>query len=264
LQSLQIDWKRIIQDYQAITETKGLDALCDEIETLVAWLKNAASKCEYKEYKRFMAYLLEIHTDTEQRLFSMLGDVFGEVNAQSAGTKFDKFDAEIAGYQQIIKEKEALIARGEEVLSNKRRVEILQKKIADLQRMKAQFEARSGGVSDKSREVFLARCRALAEGKELASGAVDDSIGNVLRAKEVTKAMLLEDFVQKHLHTLCRYFKASIPILQKLCEIDIPEDYRVYDKNGECYIVLDDIKEYDKTKAIREKYNLKALARREE
>jgi hypothetical protein len=260
---VQIDWKRIIQDYQAITETKGLDALCDEIETLVAWLKNAASKCEYKEYKRFMAYLLEIHTDTEQRLFSLLGDVFSEVNAESSGTKFDKFDAEIAGYQQTIKEKEALIARGVEVLSNKRRVEILQKKIADLQRMKAQFEARSGGVSDKSREAFLARCRALAEGKELTSGVVDDSIGNVLRAKEITKAMLLEDFVQKHLHALCRYFKASIPILQKLSEIDIPEDYRVYDKNGERYIVLDDVKEYDKTKAIREKYNLKALARRE-
>jgi hypothetical protein len=262
LQSVQIDWKSIIQDYQAITETKGLDALCDEIETLVAWLKNAASKCEYKEYKRFMAYLLEIHTDTEQRLFSLLGDVFSEVNAESSGTKFDKFDAEIAGYQQTIKEKEALIARGVEVLSNKRRVEILQKKIADLQRMKAQFEARSGGVSDKSREAFLARCRALAEGKELASGAVDDSIGNVLRAKEITKAMLLEDFVQKHLHALCQYFKASIPILQKLCEIDIPEDYRVYDKNDERYIVLDDVKEYAKTKAIREKYNLKALARR--
>lgn len=262
LQSAQINWKTVIQDYQAITETRGIDALCGEIGTFVARLKNAVSKCEYKEYKRFMAYLLEIQTDTEQRLFSLLGDVFGEVNAESAGTKFDKFDAEIAGYQQTIKEKEALIARGVEVLSNKRRVEILQKKIADLQRMKAQFEARSDGVSDKSREAFLARCHALAEGKELANDAVDDSIGNVLRAKEVTKAMLLEDFVQKHLRAIYQYFKKSTPILQKLCEINIPEDYRVYDKDGARYIVLDDVKEYDKTKAIREKYNLKALARR--
>ena len=262
LQSVQIDWKRIIQDYQAITETKGLDALCDEIETLVAWLKNAASKCEYKEYKRFMAYLLEIHTDTEQRLFSLLGDVFSEVNAESSGTKFDRFDAEIAGYQQTIKEKEELITRGVEVLANKHRVERLQKKIGDLQRMKAQFEARSGGVNDKSKGAFLAKCRAWAAGNDVKHDAVDDSIGNVLRVKEVTKAMLLETFAQKHLHALCQYFEKSIPILQKLCEIDIPEDYRVYDKNGERYIVLDDVKEYDKTKAIREKYNLKALARR--
>ena len=76
------------------------------------------------------------------------------------------------------------------------------------------------------------------------------------------KAGFLEELVAKHLYSLCRYFKESTPILQRLCEIDIPEDYRVYDKNGERYIVLDDVKEYDKTKAIREKYNLKALARR--
>ena len=262
LQSVQIDWKSMIQDHQAITETKGLDALCDEIETFVAWLKDATKRCVYTDFKRIMAYLLEIHTDTEQRLFSLLGDVFSEVNAESSGTKFDRFDAEIAGYQQTIKEKEELIARGVEVLANKHRVERLQKKIEDLQRMKAQFEARSGGVNDKSKEAFLAKCRAWAAGNDVKHDAVDDSIGNVLRAKEVTKAMLLEAFAQKHLHALCQYFEKSIPILQKLCEIDIPEDYRVYDKNGERYIVLDDVKEYDKTKAIREKYNLKALARR--
>ena len=262
LQSAQINWKTVIQDYQAITETRGIDALCGEIGTFVARLKNAVSKCEYKEYKCFMAYLLEIQTDTEQRLFSLLGDVFGEVNAESAGTKFDKFDAEIAGYQQTIKEKEALISRGVEVLSNKRRVEILQKKVADLQRMKAQFEARSGGVSDKSKEAFLTKCRAWAEGNGTSDANVDDSIGNVLRAKEITKAMLLEEFAQKHLYTLCRYFKKTTPVLQALCEIDIPEEYRVYDKDGERFIVLDDAKEYDKTKAIREKYHLNALARR--
>lgn len=262
LQSVQIDWKSMIQDHQAITETKGLDALCDEIETFVAWLKDATKRCVYTDFKRTMAYLLEIHTDTEQRLFSLLGDVFSEVNAESSGTKFDRFDAEIAGYQQTIKEKEELIARGIEVLANKHRVERLQKKIDDLQHMKAQFEARSSGVNDKSKEAFLAKCRAWAAGNDVKHDAVDDSIGNVLRAKEVTKAMLLETFAQKHLHALCQYFEKSIPILQMLCEIDIPEDYRVYDKDGERYIVLDDVKEYDKTKEIREKYNLKALARR--
>ena len=66
--------------------------------------------------------------------------MLNSINEESSGTKFDKFDNEIAGYEQTIKEKNELIKKDIEVLSNKRRVEILTRKINNLLELKKHFE----------------------------------------------------------------------------------------------------------------------------
>ena len=74
--------------------------------------------------------------------------MFNSINEESSGTKFDKFDNEIAGYEQTIKEKNELIKKDIEVLSNKRRVEILTRKINNLLELKKAIVACAGPVTN--------------------------------------------------------------------------------------------------------------------
>ena len=74
-----------------------------------------------------------------------------------------RFPNEIEGYRQTIIEKTTLIEKGVEVLSNKRRVEILNKKINDLLVLKKKFESNSRAVTNKKKTQFLERCREILE-----------------------------------------------------------------------------------------------------
>ena len=47
-----------------------------------------------------------------------------------------------------------------------------------------------------------------------------------------------------------------------MCSIEIPDDYTVYDAEGKRMIVIGEISEFEKTKEIQEKYNLKCVVRR--
>jgi hypothetical protein len=53
-----------------------------------------------------------------------------------------------------------------------------------------------------------------------------------------------------------------VPLVEQLLAIEIPEDYQVFEKEGQRYIVIDELKEYEETKTIREKFNLLCLTRR--
>lgn len=53
-----------------------------------------------------------------------------------------------------------------------------------------------------------------------------------------------------------------VPLIKQLLAIEIPEDYQVFEKEGQRYIVINEIKEYGDTKAVREKFNLLCLTRR--
>ena len=81
------------------------------------------------EIKKFdVALTLSIGEKTfeeyQNGLFDDCAFMLNEVNSESSGSKFDKFDAEIEGYRKTIKEKEVLVFMGTDVLSNKRRIEI--------------------------------------------------------------------------------------------------------------------------------------------
>ena len=53
-----------------------------------------------------------------------------------------------------------------------------------------------------------------------------------------------------------------IPLVEQLLAIEIPEDYQVFEKEGQRYIVINELEEYSDTKTIREKFNLLCLERR--
>lgn len=253
--------KNIMNVYNSFMEQDyGLIKFLLEAEKFTKDFDDRIEKCDYKNYHNWLNNIIELFKKNGTDLIDICKNMFNSLNKESSGTKFDKFDNEIAGYEQTINEKNALIQKGIDVLSNKRRVEILTKKINDLLELKKHFENNSSSRNDKNLNAFIEHCKELLEGKHKVIN--DDSIGNIVKPKEETKLAKLEAFVENYLFSIKKYVDECLIILEKLINESIPEDYAVYDNKGQRYIIITDLAEFEKTKPICSKFNLKCIARR--
>lgn len=238
----------------------GLCLLCEEIIGFDKRLNEIIKKHNYKNY------YVEVNNLTELVNYSTTEDyckeLFLKVNSESSGSKFDKFDVEIAGYRQTIEEKKVLIDKGIEVLSNKRRVEILEKKIADLTVMKQRFSGSAAVRDNKQLDTFLTLCKQVVEGKFVEEKREVDSIGNVLAAKEASKIARLELFVKTYLYEFNQFVNAVKEIFKQFEAVDIPTDYIIYEQDGKRVIAIESEQEFYDTKNIRKHFNLHCMARR--
>lgn len=259
--SQNIDFDGIRSDYSAcLSQDYGLMALFDATQNFSVSLNRMVKKIDYKQYYDVIHKILNTFQYTKDKLNDILSLMFNEINAESSSNKFDKFDAEIDGYRRTIKEKEILIGKGIEVLSNKRRIEILNKKIQDLIQLKDKFFNGSASSSNKKQEQFINRCSNILSGKaEAISG---ESIENIVKTKEETRSAKLDSFISKYLYELGRYIENCINILKDLSNEKIPTDYIVYEKNKQRYVVIDTEQAFFDTEDIREEFNLLCLARR--
>ena len=142
----------------AIANISKLYSVCNNIMMRDAWLEKAIMNYDFKDFSSKLNDFKAFLEESKSNLLSYVGEIYSSLGATGDSGRFDKFDAEIAGYEQTIAEKQALVSRGVEVLSNKRRIEILQKKINDLLMLKAKFESNSGARTDKALSAFLAKC----------------------------------------------------------------------------------------------------------
>lgn len=258
-QTLKI--KRIKDDYNTfIDEDYGLIDFLLETEKFTKEFDERVEKCDYKNYYCWIKSVSDQFNKNRTSLLDICKNMFNSINEESSGTKFDKFDNEIAGYEQTIKEKNALIQKGIDVLSNKRRVEILTKKINDSLELKKHFESNSSSRNDKNLNAFIKRCEELLDGKHRVFN--DDSIGNIVKPKEETKLAKLEAFVDNYLLSIRKYDDECLSTIDKLSNESIPEDYAVYDKKGQRYIIINDLQEYETTKHICDKFKLRCITRR--
>lgn len=257
----KIDFVNAIDAIRKFSEQDGLSFVFTEINDWYKWLVKAVSEHNYKGYYFTNSQFLDLMKDTQLRLLSYCEQMFSEINTENSDTKFDKFDDEIAGYQSQIAEKKALIEKGIDVLKNTSRVKTLKKKISDLLGLKKRFEGTSSNRDSKELQGFLQKCNDVIAGRYKAI-TNEESIGQVLEKTETTKMMMLNSFVVKYLYGFNEFMGKLVPLIKQLLAIDIPEDYQVFEKEGQRYIVINEIKEYGDTKAIREKFNLLCLTRR--
>lgn len=257
----RLDIERIKSDYNAfLQEDFGIVDFLDSSVSFTETLTKAVKGCAYTGYYTWLKATADLYCYYNEKLLDVCKNMFNAINEESFGTKFNKFDDEIAGYEQTIKEKEALIKQGKDILSNKRRVEILTQKIADLQELKKRFENNSETRNDKTLNIFIAHCNEVMSNNTHV--VTNDSIGTIVKPKEETKTARLESFVDNHLFAIKQYIVNCIELLDKLAAVQIPENYTVYDKNGEKFIVINELDEYEKTKFLREKFTLKCITRR--
>ena len=260
--SLQrLDIEKIKSDYRSFLDQDfGIIDFLDGSVSFTNHLSKAVKDCSYTAYYTWTKAAADLYQYYDETLLDVCGKIFGSINQESAGTKFSKFDAEIAGYEQTIREKSELIQQGIDILSNKRRVEILTQKIAGLQDLKKRFESTSDSRNDKTSAAFIEHCSQLLSNHQHTS--INDSIGTIVKPKEETKMAKLESFVDTHLFAIKQYIVDCRKVFNQLMAIHIPENYPVYDKNGEKFIVINTLKEFEQTKSLCGEFDLKCVARR--
>ncbi len=221
-------------------------------------------KYNYKSYRAIFSTCRRNLIYDRQNLLNFCNALNEAISTQVSDSQNLKIDDEIAGYGSTIREKEACIAQGKDVLQNKRRIEILKKKIEELKKIKERFSTKQSENITEIRNEFTDYCRKVVADKidgKLADFSTD-SISSVVSGKEMSKKEMLNVFVQKWLRRIDALLKNLIDLLASMEEIDVPEDYIVYDLNGERFIVINDESEYYDTKDIQAKYMLQCVTRR--
>lgn len=257
----KVDFTNAIDRISKFSEQEGLSFVFSEINDWYLWFSKAVKDYNYKNFYSKNSQFLGLLEDTYKRLLTYCEQMFTEINAENSDTKFDKFDDEIAGYERQVAEKKALIAQGEDVLRNTSRVKTLEKKISDLLALKKRFEGNSSNRDSKELQAFLDKCKDVIAGRYKVVTS-EESIGQVLEKTEKTKMMMLDSFVVKFLFDVNIFLEKAIVLVEKLLAIEVPEKYQVFEKKGQRYIVIDELKEYGDTKELQEKFNLLCLTRR--
>lgn len=258
----KIRFDRIVRDYREfMNKDSKLISFIDYSKKITDKLEEMVKKCSYRGYYSEIEKAIGMYEDYQKDIFADCSFMFNEINSEISGTKFDKFDAEIEGYRKTIKEKEVLVFMGTDVLSNKRRIEILNKKIEDLLLLKEKFEGSAASRSSKEVDSFITYCKKLVDGISI-SPDDSDSIGKIVNTNEGSKLLKLNSFVSNYLKQINDYLTKCIACLKNLKDVHIPEEYPVFEKNGQNYIVIKELSEYEATKGLCKKFSLKCLARR--
>ena len=258
----KIKFDKIIKDYREfMNQDAKLVPFIAYSQSFSNKLEKMVKNCAYSGYYSILENAIKTFEEYQDSLFNDCTFMFNEINSESSGSKFDKFDAEIEGYRKTIKEKEVLVFMGTDVLSNKRRIEILNKKIEDLLVLKEKFESSAILRSNKETESFVAYCKKLVGGVSSSSDDAD-SIGKIVNTSEGSKLVKLNSFVSNYLKQINDYLIKCIACLKNMREIHIPEDYPVFEKENQRYIVLNELSEFESTKDLCKEFSLKCLARR--
>ena len=258
----KIRFDRVVRDYREfMNKDSKLISFIDYSKKFTDKLEEMVKNCSYRGYYSEIEKAIGIYEDYQKTIFADCSFMFNEINSESSGTKFDKFDAEIEGYRKTIKEKEALVFIGTDVLSNKRRIEILNKKIEDLLLLKKKFEGSAASRSSKEADSFINYCKKLVDGISISSDD-SDSIGKIVNTNEGSKLLKLNSFVSNYLKQINDYLVKCIICLKNLKDVHIPEEYPVFEKNSQNYIAIKELTEYEATKGLRKEFSLKCLARR--
>ena len=259
----EINLDRIVDDYRSFMNNDvKLIAFVAYAKGIADKLSQMVTECSYIDYYVTLEEAIHEYETYQNQVFEDCAFMFNEINSESSGTKFDKFDVEIDGYRKTIKEKEELISKGVDVLNNKRRVEVLTKKIDDLLVLKAKFEGNAAQRYSKEADDFIKHCKELVYGDAPTLVSDGDSIERIVKTGEESKMAKLNAFVSNYLKQISDYVSNCVDCLKSMKKIQIPEDYPVFEKDGQRFIVIDEIDEYVATKALRDEFALKCLARR--
>ena len=243
--------------HQFMQESCSFISLIDQSQARTNKFDGMFSKCSFKGYYQFVDTLLNEYSDAQNKLLDDCALMFNSVNQEVSDTRFDKFDIEIEGYRKTIKEKETQILNNIDVLSNKRRIEILQSKIDNLIAMKAKFENNDSSRKEKEASDFVNYCKKIIEGAAT-NNTDSDSITKIV-GHDTSRKAKLNSFVNTYLAIISSYIDNCIECLKKLKKEHIVEDYIVYEKDNQRYIIIENESEYEITKGIREEFSLKCL-----
>lgn len=256
-----IDFENIKKDYfDYADEDFGIINLLDKSSRFTKSLNNRKLEYDFVDFNKEIKNTIRLFENLNDNLLNVCKEMHNKTNDISLSSKFDKLDAEIIRYDQLILEKESLIKNGIDKFKNEKRIEDLKNKRDNLLNLKEKFITSSSKINDKSQNEFIDYCcKILSDNKKEINL---DSLVNVIKISNESRTFKLYSFIDKYLLKIKQYIDVSLNILFKLNEIRIPENYKVYEKGEKRYIVIDDISEYELTKELCEQFYLECLTRR--
>ena len=223
-------------------------------------VKNIIGEYQYQDYRSIFQSCKNSLVQVRDKLIDSCCTLNAPILAEIKSTQTSGIDDEIRGYEKTIQEKEVCIEQNIDVLQSKRRIEILKRKIEELQKIKERLISVQPPNSANSQQSFIAYCKQLLKGISLETN--EDSVSSIVHGREQSTQEQLNVFLQTWLKPIRELIDKLVDLLEKMETIDVPENHIIYDHAGKRYIVIENENEYRQTLQIQEKYHLQCVVRR--
>ena len=251
---------KIKDDVTNLISDTWIEKTIDNIFNIKNFILNVVSNYEYSNFDKYCQKAIDDLETNKSKMFDKIFNVYKSLNKGAEVLKYSKFDEEIDGYRKTIKDKERLIQDNIEVLSNKRRIEILSKKIEELELLKQKFESKDDNRDIMVQNSFCSNYNKWLN-KQQTRVLYSDSVTSVVK-KDLSKAEHFENFLEKNLYTFNDYYDNFVSFLKQIIKcLVFPLEYTVYEKNNQNFIVINSLEENESVKNICKKYNLFTVAK---
>lgn len=223
-------------------------------------VKNIIGGYHYQDYRSVFQSCKNSLIQDRDKLIDSCCALNAPILAEIKSTQTSGIDDEIRGYEKTIQEKEAYIEKNIDVLQSKRRIEILKRKIEELQKIKGRLTPIQTSNIANSQQSFIAYCKQLLRGISVETN--EDSVSSIVHGREQSIQEQLNEFLQTWLKPIKELIDKLVDLLAKMETIDVPENYIIYDHADKRYIVIGNENEYRQTLQIQEKYHLQCVIRR--
>lgn len=251
---------KIKDDVTNLISGTWIEKTIDNLFNIKNFILNVVSNYEYSNFDKYCIKTIDDLEENKIKMFNEVLNIYKSLNKGAEVLKYSKFDEEIDGYRKTIKDKERLIQDNIEVLSNKRRIEILSKKIEDLELLKQKFESKDDNRDIMVQNSFCSNYNKWLN-KQQTRVLYSDSVTSVVK-KDLSKAEHFENFLEKNLYTFNDYYDNFVSFLKQIIKcLVFPLEYTVYEKNNQNFIVINSLEENESVKNICKKYNLFTVAK---
>lgn len=234
--------------------------LLQHVEDSDVSVRNIIGGYHYQNYRSVFQSCKNSLVQDRDNLIDSCCALNAPILAEIKSTQTSGIDDEIRGYEKTIQEKEAYIEKNIDVLQSKRRIEILKRKIEELQKIKGRLTPIQTSNIANSQQSFIAYCKQLLRGISVETN--EDSVSSIVHGREQSIQGQLNEFLQTWLKPIKELIDKLVDLLAKMETIDVPDNYIVYDHAGKRYIVIGNENEYRQTLQIQEKFHLQCVVRR--
>ena len=256
---------KVILDFgrgiNSIIAENWISKICDTILKNKKEILNLIGKYQFINFSDFCDNILYNLQHNKSIMVEEIVKIYSKLNQDASDIKFAKFDDEIRSYRQTIQEKEKLVLNNIDVISNKRRIEILEKKINDLELLKQRFGRNSNDRNKKNIDEFKASYIKWIKSQNTVISQ-QNSVKSIINTRDLNNIELFEMLVENYLYDFNNYLENFLKLIKELKNnMVFPLKYLVYEKDNKNYIALTDISEYESSKEICKKFNLFAIAK---
>lgn len=261
LQEEKFDLLKFTKQINEIIENNWFSEIVNSIIDFKNKINKIVLEYDYCFFDELVTHTMNLLSFDKIELLEEVKKIYNQINNASVSVKYTKFDDEIADYKKTISEKEKLIEKNIDILSNKRRVEILQKKIDDLIALKNKFSTNDSSRNEQSSQLFINKVENILAGEKIKNTNMD-SVSTIVNNKELSKLAKYEKFLNAYLVDFCEYIKRFNDYLKNLLKkTDFPKNYVVYQKDKKNYIIINSIDEFNNTKKLCKQYNILTLTK---